>query len=57
MTISDYALLDSNVIVYAADKASPYHKISKSLRDKGVKGEVFLCVCPQVLVEFFCHGY
>jgi predicted nucleic acid-binding protein len=53
MTISNYALLDSNVIVYAADKASPYHKVSKSLRDKGVKGEVFLCVCPQVLIEFF----
>jgi len=53
MTTSDYALLDSNVLVYAADNASPYYKSSKILRDKGIKGEILLCVCPQVLMEFF----
>ena len=53
MNTSKYILLDSNILVYAADKSSPYYKSSKTLRDKGVKGEVFLCVCPQVLIEFF----
>ncbi len=53
MDISNYALLDSNILVYAADRTSPYYKVSRTLRDKGIKGEVFLCLCPQVLLEFF----
>lgn len=54
MTISDRpALLDTNVLVYAADEASPFHERSKSLRDKGLLNQILLCVCPQVLMEFF----
>ena len=30
MDISNYALLDSNILVYAADKSSPFYKSSKS---------------------------
>lgn len=52
MNISNCALLDSNVLVYAADKSSPYHKPSKELRERGLTGEILLCVCPQVLTEF-----
>ena len=53
MDISNHALLDSNVLVYAADKNSPFYKASKNLRNKGIKGEISLCICPQVLTEFF----
>ena len=54
MTISDEpALLDTNVLVYAADAGSPLHEAAKQLRDRGVRGEVPLVVSPQVLLEFF----
>lgn len=52
MIASNYILLDSNVLVYAADKTSPYYHFSKKLRDKGLKGEELLCVCSQTLTEF-----
>lgn len=54
MTIfNTIALLDTNVLVYAADEASPFHQRSRSLRDRGLSGQISLCVCPQVLIEFF----
>jgi len=55
MTISDepHGLLDSNILIYADQELSPFHIQAKALRDKGVRGEIPLCVCPQVLLEFF----
>jgi hypothetical protein len=53
MSISEISLLDTNVLVYAADETSPFHQASVALREKGLKGEILLCVCPQVLNEFF----
>lgn len=53
MTISKLALLDTNILVYAADTSSPFHMPAKSLRDKGFNGEVALCICPQTLTEFY----
>jgi predicted nucleic acid-binding protein len=53
MTISKIGLLDTNILVYAADETSPFHQAAKTLRDKGLKGEVPICICPQVLKEFF----
>lgn len=53
MTISKAALIDTNVLVYAADKSSPFHEASKDLRDRGLKGEISLCLFPQILCEFF----
>jgi toxin-antitoxin system PIN domain toxin len=54
MTISDEpALLDTNVLVYAADAGSPFHDAARELRDRGVRGEIPLVVSPQVLLEFF----
>ncbi len=50
---SEISLLDTNVLVYAADEFSPFYKASKSLRDKGLRGEVSLCIFPQILSEFF----
>jgi predicted nucleic acid-binding protein len=53
MTASDLAMLDSNVLVYASQKESRFYQSSKAIRDKGLSGEIPVCVCPQVLFEFF----
>lgn len=53
MTTSNIALLDTNILVYAADKSSPFYQNSLLLREKGLKGEISLCICPQILTEFF----
>ena len=53
MTTSEISLLDTNVLVYASDETSPFHQASKNLRERGLKGEVLLCVSPQILAEFF----
>ena len=53
MTTSEISLLDTNVLVYAADETSPFHQASRSLRDKGLRGEISLCVFPQIFYEFF----
>ncbi len=53
MITSETALLDTNVLVYAADGTSAFHQSSKHLRDRGIQGEVSLCIFPQILSEFF----
>jgi len=53
MTTSEIALLDTNILVYAADDSSPFHAPSQKLRDKGLAGEITLCLCPQILTEFY----
>ncbi len=53
MTTSETCLLDTNILVYAADETSPFHQDAKELREKGMNGEVTLCICPQVLSEYF----
>ncbi len=53
MITPETGLLDTNVLVYAADEASPFHQATSTLREKGLKGEISVCLCPQVLNEFF----
>ena len=53
MIISETSLLDTNLLVYAADNSSPFYHAAKVLREKGLRGEMSLCVCPQVLTEFY----
>jgi len=53
MTTSEIALIDSNILVYATQTISQFYLPAKRLRDKGISGELSLCVCPQVLKEFF----
>ena len=52
-TSNDRALVDTNVLVYAADTSSSFHEPSRQLRDRGFRGEIPLVVTPQVLMEFF----
>jgi uncharacterized protein len=52
-TSNDRALVDTNILVYAADTSSSFHEPSRQLRDRGFRGEIPLVVTPQVLMEFF----
>lgn len=53
MITSETALVDTNVLVYAADGTSPFHRQSRDLRDRGLRGEIPLCIFPQIFSEFF----
>ena len=52
-TSNDRALVDTNVLVYAADTSSSFHERSRQLRDRGCRGDVPLVVTPQVLMACF----
>ncbi len=47
------SLLDTNVLIYAINTDSSYHKQAKILRDRAVMGIMQACITPQVLWEFF----
>lgn len=54
MTISEAsALLDANILVYADQAQDEHHEAAKAIRDLGQRGELALCVTPQVLNEYF----
>ena len=52
-TSHDLALLDANILVYADQEEDEHHKAAKALRDRGQRGELSLCITPQVLNEYF----
>jgi len=52
-TSNQFALLDSNILIYALDSTSVYHFEARSLREEALKDKIQACVCPQVLMEFF----
>lgn len=47
MTTSEIALLDTNILVYAADTTAEHYEASRELRDRGIRGEMALAVSPQ----------
>lgn len=47
------AFLDTNILVYAADTNSPYFRESYELRERGLCGDLSLCISLQVMSEFF----
>ncbi len=46
-------LLDTNILVYAADEISPFYRQCRKFRERGQSGELSLCVAPQMLFEFY----
>jgi len=53
MITSNLALLDTNVIVYAIDDQSQFFSASKHIIERGRKGEISLCISPQIMSEFY----
>lgn len=52
MTLKVAALLDTNVLVYAAYRRSPHHEAATHLVERGLKQRGAFCIAPQNLVEF-----
>lgn len=50
---AERVLLDTNILVYADNINSPYHKIAKEVRDSCLKGEIQGCISTQNLYEYF----
>ena len=56
MTISTserIGLVDTNILVYRADQDSTFHLPSVNLINRGLKGEIPLCLATQNLTEFY----
>ena len=53
MKIFSQVLLDTNILVYYHQELSPFHSKAKALLEMGLRREVPLCICPQVLMEFY----
>ena len=53
MKTSDLILLDTNVLVYNHQEKSELNDRSRAILKQGFKGLLPLCVCPQVLLEFY----
>jgi toxin-antitoxin system PIN domain toxin len=53
MIISNLVLLDSNILIYSHQALSKFHARSRALLSKCLRGDLSLCVCPQVLNEFY----
>jgi len=53
MTISNSALLDANILIYSHQSLSEFHARSREILEKGLKRELSLCICPQVICEFY----
>jgi predicted nucleic acid-binding protein len=53
MRIYSPVLLDTNVLVYYHQDLSPFHARSKAILEIGLRREAPLCICPQILMEFY----
>ena len=51
--LKDIVLLDSNILIYAEQDIALQYEAARSLRDQALTGEIFACVSPQILSEFF----
>lgn len=48
----ELALLDTNVLIYAAYRRSPLHEAAATLLDRALRHRGLYCIAPQNLVEF-----
>lgn len=52
--LNDHAVLfDTNILVYARDIDSPFHKKAKQLQDSVTSGDLNAVITPQNLLEFY----
>ena len=53
LTSEKIGLVDTNILVYRADQDSAFHLPSANLIDRGLRGDISLCLAPQNLTEFY----
>lgn len=46
-------LIDTNILVYAANTNSEFYPTASKIREKVISGEIEGCVCLQNLIEFY----
>jgi predicted nucleic acid-binding protein len=51
--MDNIALLDTNILVHAANEDSPYHADAKSVIERINSGELKACLSGQILAEFY----
>jgi len=51
--ISKESLIDTNILIYANNKDSPYHEPSKGLVENALNGDIEAALSTQNLVEFY----
>lgn len=51
-TASDAAFLDTNILIYAADRSAAHFAACRALLDRGLAGQERLVLSPQILSEF-----
>lgn len=49
----DSVALDTNILVYALFDGSPHYKAAFAFLSSGLKGEIKLCVAPNIIAEFY----
>jgi hypothetical protein len=49
---NERALLDTSILVYAADESSVHHARCVTLLERGLDRELALCLSPRILAEF-----
>lgn len=50
---AEFALLDTNVLIYALDPKSSFHQESRTLVESARNSSAALCVIPQIIGEFY----
>ena len=53
MTLSEPALVDTNILIYRCYPGEEHHQASKELLEHASEAEVTFCVTSQVLSEFY----
>ena len=53
MKTGKLTLLDTNVLVYNHQEDGEYYGQARAVIKKGLREKLSLCVCPQVLMEFY----
>ena len=51
-SVDERAIIDTNVLVYAADARAPQHAAAEALRDAAARGEFMGYLTTQVVLEF-----
>lgn len=53
MKLSEYAGIDTNILVYADDSSSPHYEIAKHCLERALKDDLKVCLSHQILSEYF----
>jgi uncharacterized protein len=51
--VSEVALLDTNILVYAMNKDAEQHAVCRDLVERAFAQKIEVCLAPQILFEYF----